>query len=60
MWQGREWRLDVQVGMALATSAMLLTALAGSEMAREGGLCCVLVQRPDSVGLHTEPPGLLV
>lgn len=29
--RSREWRLDVQVGMALATSAMLLTALAGSE-----------------------------
>lgn len=31
MARSREWRLDVQVGMALATSAMLLTALAGSE-----------------------------
>ena len=48
--------VDVQVGMALATSAMLLTALAGSEDGTRRGSRCILVQGPNSVGLHTEPP----
>lgn len=36
MARSREWSSGVQVGMALATSAMLLTALAGSEDGTKG------------------------